>query len=101
MSEIMPTRLRTKAVALFLSVNWGCNLIVGLLTLVAIDGLGDVKSSMDDDEVAKAEKKGVAYLYFIFAVLTAVTLVFIHTVVPETKGTTIDVDGEKQTTDKK
>eukprot|EP00981_Chlorochromonas_danica_P016011 scaffold15201_cov378-Ochromonas_danica.AAC.1 len=41
---------------------------------------------MDDDEEADAQKKGVAYLYFIFAGITAVTLVFVVTYVPETKG---------------
>jgi len=87
MSEIMPNRLRIKAVSLFLSVNWGSNLIIGLLTLTAIDGLGGVKSSMDDDETAVAEKKGVAYLYLIFAAFTVVALVFMHAYVPETKGT--------------
>jgi hypothetical protein len=88
MSEIMPTRLRMKAVSLFLSVNWGANLVIGLLTLTAIDGLGGVKKSMDDDEVASAEKNGVAYLYFIFAAFTVMCLLFMHACVPETKGTT-------------
>ncbi len=90
MSEIMPDRLRIKAVSLFLSVNWGCNLIIGLLPLTAIDGLGGVKSSMDDDETAAAEKNGVAYLYFIFAAMTACCLAFIQIYVPETKGTKAD-----------
>lgn len=90
MSEIMPTRLRMKAVSLFLSVNWGANLVIGLLTLTAIDGLGGVKDSMDDDETAAAEKNGVAYLYFIFAAFTVMCLFFLHIYVPETKGTTPD-----------
>ena len=55
----MPTRLRIKAVSLFLSVNWGANLIIGLLTLIAIDGLGGVSSHMDDEETADAQKKGM------------------------------------------
>lgn len=29
MSEIVPTRIRTKAFSLFVSINWGCNLIIG------------------------------------------------------------------------
>jgi MFS family permease len=90
LSEIMPTRLRVKAISLFLSFNWGSNLIIGLLTLTAIDGLGGVESGMDDDETAEAQKKGVAYMYFIFASITALCLVFMHTVVPETKGKTVD-----------
>jgi hypothetical protein len=72
MSEIMSTRMRTKAFSLFVSINWGCNLVIGVLTLpgegiclfcndnivmmmcyfaAAIDLLGGTKSSMDDDEV--------------------------------------------------
>lgn len=90
MSEIMPNRLRMKAVSLFLSVNWGANLIIGLLTLTAIDGLGGVTSSMDDDETATAEKSGVAYLYLVFAAFTVACLVFIQLYVPETKGTSLD-----------
>lgn len=29
MSELMPTRLRTKAFSLFVSINWGFNLLIG------------------------------------------------------------------------
>jgi hypothetical protein len=84
-SEIMPTRPRMKAVSLFLSINWGANLLIGLLTLTAIDNLGGVKSSMDDDAQAQAETKGVGYLYMIFGILTAICIVFVHFLVPETK----------------
>lgn len=86
LSEIMPTRLRMKAVSLFLSLSWGCNLAISLLTLPAIDGLGGVHGGMDDDAEASAEKKGVAILYLIFAGFTACALVFVHALVPETKG---------------
>jgi len=89
-SEIMPTRQRIKAVSLFLSINWGCNLVIGLLTLTAIDSLGGVHSGMDDDAQNAAEKKGVGYLYLIFAVITACSLIFIHLIVPETKGKSPD-----------
>eukprot|EP01033_Poteriospumella_lacustris_P005164 gene5164-3683_t len=89
-SEIMPTRPRVKAVSLFLSINWGANLLIGLLTLTAIDSLGGVKSGMDDDAQAKAETKGVGYLYLIFGVLTALCIVFVQVLVPETKGKSPD-----------
>jgi hypothetical protein len=88
MSEIMPTRLRAKAVSLFLSVNWGMNLLISMLTLTAIDALGGVKSGMDDDEEKDAEKVGVGALYLVFGGITAAALVFIHIFVPETKGKT-------------
>ena len=82
---MMPTRVRMKAVSLFLSVNWVSNLIIGLLTLTAINEQGGVKKSMDDDETADAEKNGVAYLYFIFTLVTVLALLFMHIFVPETK----------------
>ena len=81
MSEIMTTRLRTKAFGLFVSINWGCNLLIGVLTLpgdtvymcdirivdeggdyiillsgAAIDMLGGTRSDMDDDEVPFAHE---------------------------------------------
>ena len=46
MSEIVPIRIRTKAFSLFVSINWACNLIIGLLTLTAIDGLGGMHARM-------------------------------------------------------
>ena len=58
LSEIMSQRLRSKAFGLFVSINWGINLVIGLLTLLAIDGLGGTKDSMDDDEKDDAQKKG-------------------------------------------
>lgn len=88
LSEIMPTRLRMKAMSLFLSLNWGSNLAISMLTLTAIDGLGGVHGGMDDDAEADAQKRGVAILYLLFGGFTAASLVFIHTMVPETKGTT-------------
>jgi hypothetical protein len=84
----MPTRLRVKAVSLFLSINWGCNLLIGLLSLTAIDDLGGVKNGMDDDEESSAQKKGVAALYLIFAGFAVAALLFMHFYVPETKGKT-------------
>ena len=85
-SEILPTRPRVKAVSLFLSLNWGSNLLIGLLTLTAIDGLGGVKDNMTDDQTATAETKGVGYLYLIFAIVTAISIGFVTFLVPETKG---------------
>ena len=87
LSEMMPTRVRSKAMSLFLSINWGSNLVIGLLTLTAIDLFGGVKSSMDDDETQQAEQKGVGWLYAFFATVTLVCLLFIQFYVPETKGT--------------
>ena len=96
MSEICPIRIRTKAFSLFVSINWACNLIIGLLTLSAIDGLGNVDyHNMDDDEISNAQKNGVAYLYFLFAGICFFSLVFVKARVPETKGIVIQ-DGDME-----
>jgi hypothetical protein len=60
----------------------------GLLTLTAIDELGGVSDDMTDDQEEDAEKEGVAYLYLIFGIITAFSLMFIVFKVPETKGKT-------------
>jgi sugar porter (SP) family MFS transporter len=93
MSEMMPNRLRVKALSLFLSINWFCNLMIALFTLPMIDLFGGVVGlgyTDDDMALTKAEKKGVAVLYYIFFSITLLSLVFIHGVVPETKGKTVD-----------
>merc|ERR1711871_512828 len=89
MSEMLPTRLRAKAFSLFLSVNWGANLIIAMVTLTTIDLLGGVDSDMDDDdEISGREKSGVAYLYLIMSGITVCSIAFIQYYVPETKGKT-------------
>ena len=88
LSEIMPTRLRTKAISLFLSISWGCNLAIGLSTLSLIDFLGGVESCDTDDCIQTSQKHGVAYLYYVFAAVTMICLFFIHLLVPETRGKT-------------
>ena len=72
---------------LFFNVHFHL-ILVALLTLTAIDGLGGYRSSMDDDAQLQAQKLGVAILYFIFAIITVLSLIFIIVVVPETKGKT-------------
>jgi MFS family permease len=86
MCEILDQRVRSKAFGLFISINWGINLVIGLLTLSAIDGLGGLSSDMDDDEKSEAEKKGVAYLFVIFGGICFLSQVFIRFYVPETRG---------------
>ena len=86
MCELVPTRSRSKAMSLFLLINWIGNFFIGLFSLNAINGLGGVSDDMSDDEAADAEKKGVSYLYIIFACVTFVACVYIHFSVPETKG---------------
>jgi MFS transporter, SP family, galactose:H+ symporter len=85
-SEILPTRPRMKAVSLFLSINWGCNLLISELSLTAIDSLGGVHKGQSDDAHQESEKHGVGYLYLIFGIISACALMFIYFLVPETKG---------------
>ena len=86
MAEIMPTRLRTKAYGMFVSISYGANLLIGLFTLTVIDGLGGVEASMDDDETNDAKKRGVAYMYLILTGVCVCAIIFITSLVPETKG---------------
>ena len=60
-------------------------IIIGLLTLTAINGLGGVNDRMDDDAEVRHEKLGCSILYFILACITFLSLLFIHYYVPETK----------------
>eukprot|EP00941_MAST-03F_sp_MAST-3F-sp1_P000202 g202.t1 len=75
MNEVMPTRIRGRAFGLFVSMNWASNVIISLFTLSAIELLG-----------GSNQKKGVAILYAIFSCLSLCALIFVSTIVPETKG---------------
>lgn len=88
MCEIMEQRVRSKAFGLFISINWGINLVIGLLTLTAIDALGGRRSDMDDDEEELAQKRGVAFLFVIFGGICFLSQVFVRLYVPETRGKT-------------
>lgn len=86
MCELVPTRSRSKAMSLFLFINWIGNFFIGLFSLDVIEGLGNANDSMSDDELQAAEKKGVAYMYLIFAFFTLLACIYIYKEVPETKG---------------
>jgi Sugar (and other) transporter len=68
---------RSKAFGLFVSVNWGSNLIISSLTLTAIELLG-------------GGAVGVAYLYLIFAAISACAVAFVHACVHETMGRSLE-----------
>lgn len=86
LSELMRSRVRGKAVSLFLGVNWCSNFVVAMCTLLAINSLGGVTDSMTDEEASIAKKNGVGYLYLVFSCVTFVSVVYIAVKVPETKG---------------
>jgi SP family arabinose:H+ symporter-like MFS transporter len=86
LSELMQVRTRSKAISLFLSVNWASNFTIGMTSLIAIDLLGGIHAGMTDDEELHARTHGVAYLYYIFAALSGLAVVYMYICVPETKG---------------
>lgn len=43
MAEVISTQIRSKAMSLFLSVNWFFNFLIALFTISVINGLGDVR----------------------------------------------------------
>ena len=88
MAEIMPTRLRSKAYSLFVSINWVCAFLAGILTLSAINGLGGVSGGEDDDAKTKSQKTGCGVLFFIYCWIAVACLMYMHFRVPETKGRT-------------
>ena len=88
LSEIMPTRLRTKAYSLFVSVNWVTAFLATLLTLTTINGLGNVKASQDDESQTTHEKRGSGALFIVYIAVIIASLLFIYFRVPETKGKT-------------
>lgn len=85
MAEIMPTRVRMKAVSLFLSLNWCGNLVISLTILPAINSLGGVQGKVNEPHENQAQKEGVAKIYIIFAGITLLSLLFTHFFVKETK----------------
>ncbi|KAG5188478.1 general substrate transporter [Tribonema minus] len=76
-SELVPSRLRSKAYGLFVSANWASNLVVSSLTLTAIDALG-------------GGARGVAHLYLIFAAVSAGAFCFVYARVRETMGLSLE-----------
>ena len=95
LSEIMSTKLRSKAMSLFLSINWGFNLIISLFTLTLINAFGNVDTNADDIIFEAEQKNGVGRLYIVFAGFTLISFLFVLFYVPETKGSSSDVQLSK------
>lgn len=86
LTELVPIAVRAKIYGLFVSVHWVCTLLQGLLTLIAIDGIGGYRSSMSDDQRTQAQKHGVGRLYILFAFISLSGIIFVHYYIPETTG---------------
>lgn len=84
-SEVVKTRLRSKAYSLFVTTNWTANLFLALCLLSLINTFGGGQSPDN-------KRQGVAIVYLIFAGICAACLLFLYFRVPETKGTTADDD---------
>lgn len=91
LSEIMSTKLRSKAMSLFLSINWGFNLIISLFTLTLINAFGHADVNGDDIIYGAQQKNGVGRLFIFFACFTVLSWLFVFFYVPETKGTLSDL----------
>ena len=97
LSEVVPTRIRAKAYSLFTLSNWAANLIISLFTLTVINTLGGVSKNDSEDVKTTHLKNGVSYLYFIFAGMCVLCLIFLYGLVPETKGRNPDDEMESPT----
>ena len=71
-SEIYPNRVRGRAVSIATAANWFAAFLVTQFFLTVVDAIGE------------------ATTFIIFAVLCAVTYVFVHRYVPETKGRSLE-----------
>jgi MFS transporter, SP family, xylose:H+ symportor len=86
LTELVPTAIRAKIYGLFVGVHWACTLLQGMLTLIAIDGIGGYRNSMDDDQRTEAQKRGVGRLHILFSFITLCGIAFVQHYVPETTG---------------
>lgn len=82
MAEILPNRVRSKAMSVMIAVSWASNLLISQFTLTVIEALGSSAGGSEDDQ----QKQGVAYLFGIFGAIVFCCLIFFATMVPETKG---------------
>jgi len=78
LSEIFPNRVRSQAMSIAVAAQWLFNAIVAN-TFPLVNG-----------SELNSEKYNGALPYFIFAILSVVTIVFVWKFIPETKGKTLE-----------
>ncbi|MEU6701693.1 MFS transporter [Pseudonocardia sp. NPDC046786] len=71
-SEIFPLRIRSMAIGISVLALWLANALVALVFPPIVEGIG------------------IASTFFIFVVLGLVALAFVHTMVPETRGRSLE-----------
>lgn len=71
-AEIFPLRIRGFASSIAAATNWGANLIVAITFLSIVEWIG------------------ASGAFFLYAIMSAVTLAFIYFIVPETKGISLE-----------
>ena len=79
LAEVVPFRIRNRAMSLFSQEDWLWNLLIAALSLSAMEALG---GGTDD---ASAER-GIAWLFLIFACMSILALVFTWCLLKESKG---------------
>lgn len=92
-SEVVPTKIRSKAYSLFVTSNWTANLVISLTTLTIIQSLGTRYTPVGSSPEYQ-QKVGVAILYLIFACVCMLCLLFLYFDVPETQGHNADAKGK-------
>ncbi|KAA0168531.1 hypothetical protein FNF31_00411 [Cafeteria roenbergensis] len=89
LSEIVPTAIRVRAFSIFMSINWGVQLVLALLALEAIDSLGTAASGPEHDDDERL-RRGVGALFLAFGAVSALTLLAVMALVPETRGASLE-----------
>lgn len=94
LGEILPTKVRSKAMGFFMGISYLLNIFIATCTLTIIHALGSGPTEKE------REKNGIAKLYFICCILSVIALLFIRKYVAETKGSALN-HHIKQTTGEK
>jgi hypothetical protein len=100
LTEITVTRIRSKANSIFVSFNFAINFLLAMFTLTLILGLGGGDSTTDKvchdltnpahEAACGIEKRGVAFLFIVFAGLSALSVAFVAKFIPETAGRSLE-----------
>jgi MFS family permease len=88
LGEVVPTRIRARAFALFMILNWALVILLSLVTLTAVRAAADIDAGSKGE--ASAVQRGVARIFWVFDVMCIAGLVFTATSLPETAGKSLE-----------